>query len=169
MSIFQGSSLLVSMMLACSTAVLAQTPQKTTATYDAWTVACETPSDSRQKVCELIQLQASEQNTPVSQITIRSTPGEKMLKLLIQFAPNLWLADGAKLTRGNDAGISVGFRWCLPVRCLADADITADGLKGFRDATTPAQLIFKDAQQRDVVIAVSLKGFAPALDTLLKH
>src|SRR4051812_29786080 len=98
-----------------------QSQQRMTATYDQWTLACE--NDNR--TCEIVTTQESkDQSSPVaSQITV-SGFGRDPLKISIQVAPNVWIAGGIKLlTASNDNQVSASFRWCVPGRCLADADL----------------------------------------------
>src|SRR4051812_32965083 len=74
----------------------AQTPQRTTATYDDWTVSCTVTA--AEKSCELAQAQLSQgQSSPTSQITIGRLANQGPLKAIFQVPPNVWLLSGVRL------------------------------------------------------------------------
>jgi len=146
-------------------------PQRTTATYQDWMVSCVMASTpGGQKACEVVQSQTLEgQTSPVSQITINRADGGGPFKLFVQVPANVWLQAGVKLaTDDKDPGLGTVFKWCIPTRCLSDADLPDAVIKKMRAQTEPGRLEFKDASQRDVVVPVSFKGFSDALDALSK-
>ncbi|MBN8990986.1 MAG: invasion associated locus B family protein [Rhizobiales bacterium] len=149
----------------------AQSPQRTTVTFNDWTVACEYPADNKDKTCELVQMQLLPgQVSPTSQVTVGLPNKERLFKVSIQVPPNVWLAEGVKLLKDEkDSGVSLTFRWCVAARCLADSDVKEDALKRLRDASEIGQLVFKDAKQENFVVPVSFRGFGSAFDLLLKE
>ena len=149
----------------------AQTPQRTTATFDDWTVRCETQGTPPVKNCEMVQaVTAQGQNSPVTQIAIgRATPKDPV-KVVFQLPVNVWIAAGVKLFfDAKTPPLAANFRWCTPPGCFADLDLTADQIKRLRTVTAQGQFVFKDSGQRDVKIPVSFKGFGQALDALGKE
>jgi invasion protein IalB len=146
--------------------VHAQTPQRTTATYDDWTVTCANTAGV--KSCEMAQSQSMQgQPTPVSQITIGRVAKNEPLKIGFQVAADLWLQAGLKvIIDEKEAPLSATFRWCVPTRCLADADLTDAITKKLAGRTEPVRLLWKDSSQRDVTVPVSLNGFSPALNAM---
>jgi invasion protein IalB len=158
------------MLLFAATAATAQAPQRITATYDDWTMSCSKAAESP-KTCEMVQIQTLEgQGSPVGQITIGRATKDGPLKLVIQVAPNVSLDAGLKFTSDEkEPALPATFRWCTNTRCLAERDLSADAAAKLRKITEPGKLEYKEANQRDVVIPVSFKGFAPAYDLLLKE
>jgi invasion protein IalB len=151
---------LIWLLWAGSTVAHAQ--QLMTATYDQWTVSC---ADNK-KVCQVVASQQTQgQSQIVSQITISGFERDSPLKVSIQVTPNVWLASGIKLITSNrDVVIDATFRWCVPGRCLADAEVKQDTLKKIGDHTDqPGTLVFNDATQHEQKISVSFKGFNSAL------
>src|SRR5258705_11730884 len=73
-----------------------QEPQRTTATYDDWTVSCEKPAQ-REKLCEVVHTQTIQgQPNPVGQIVVRRPSKNEPFKILLQVPPNVWLQTGVK-------------------------------------------------------------------------
>src|SRR5258708_7937137 len=109
-SVYQGlmSLVIVTVGLGCP-AVSGQ--QRTTATYDDWTVAC-----AGTQICEVMSTQQAQgQLTVASQITLSGMARDNSLKLSVQIPPNVWLPTGIKLIADNkDTGIAAAFRWCIP-------------------------------------------------------
>lgn len=146
-------------------------PQRTTATFEDWTLRCETQGTPPVKNCELVQaVTAQGQQTPVTQVAIgRATPKDP-LKVVFQLPVNVWIPAGLKLTYdAKIAPLQAALRWCTPAGCFADLDLTNDQVKQMRAVTAQGRFTFKDAARRDVNIPVSFKGFAPALDALAKQ
>jgi invasion protein IalB len=157
---------------AIATAVQAQTPQRSTATYEDWTVRCETrPGPPAVKACEMVQaVTAPGQANPVTQVAIgRAAPKEPM-KAVFQLPVNVWIPGGVRFVYDAKAqALAAGFRWCVPAGCFADLDLSADLIKRLRALNAQGRFEFKDAAQRDVAIPVSFKGFGTAYDALLKE
>lgn len=153
----------------------AQAPQRTTATYDDWTVRCEAvppaPSQPARKSCEMFQVtQAQGQPNPVTQIAIGRAAKTDPFKLVMQVPVNVWIASGVKLVYDDkQQGLSGTYKRCIPVGCFAEVDVNDDMIKKLRARTDPGRLEFKDASQRDVAIPASFKGFGQAYDALLKE
>ena len=166
-------------LAALATAAVAQpappapgpTPQRTTATFEDWTLRCETQGTPPVKNCELVQaVTAQGQATPVTQVAIGRATSKDPLKVVFQLPVNVWIPEGLKLTYdAKIAPLSAALRWCTPAGCFADLDLTNDQVKQMRAVTTQGRFTFKDAARRDVNIPVSFKGFGPALDALAKQ
>lgn len=146
-------------------------PTRTTATYEDWTVRCETPPGAAQKTCEVFQAQQQQGQTgPVSQIAIGRAGKSGPHKLVAQIPVNVWLATAPRLVLDDkQAPIALGFKRCVPGGCFADADIPDDLLRRLKGRAEPGRLEYKDAIQRDVGIPVSFKGFSQAIDALAKQ
>jgi invasion protein IalB len=102
----------------------AQMPQRTTATYADWTVSCMTvPNSGDKKACAIVQTQQGDKG-PVG-ITVGRATKNDAYKIFLQIPSNVWLQSGASF-RADEAGLNLTapFRWCVPARCLADADLS---------------------------------------------
>jgi invasion protein IalB len=155
---------------AATTLARAQIPQRTTATYEDWTVRCETRGTPPAKNCEMVQaVTAQGQASPVTQIAVgRATPKDAV-KIVFQLPVNVWIPAGVKFTYDPKiAPLTASFRWCVPAGCFADLDVKDDVVRRLRSATQ-GRFEFKDASQRVVAIPVSFKGFGQAFDALSKE
>jgi invasion protein IalB len=152
----------------------AQTPQRTTATYDDWTVSCAMESASGKRTCEMVQMQTAEdqpegQARPVGQVTISRANDREPLKIFFQVVPNVWLDGGIKFGLDDkDIALIATFRWCLPNRCLADAILNDTAVRKMRARMEPGKAEFKDAAEHDASTVVSFKGFASAMDAMAR-
>jgi invasion protein IalB len=168
------ASVLVASVAATVPPAGAQTPQRTTATYDDWTVSCAMDSASGKRTCEMVQVQTAEEQAegqarPVGQVTISRATDREPLKMFFQVVPNVWLDGGIKFGLDDkDIALIAAFRWCLPNRCLAEGVLNETAVRKMRTRTEPGKAEFKDAAQRDASTLVSFKGFAAAMDAMTR-
>ncbi|HXF89862.1 MAG TPA: invasion associated locus B family protein [Xanthobacteraceae bacterium] len=146
-----------------------QSPQRTTASYDDWTVRCEAQGNPPQKSCEIVQV-VQMQGQPLSQIAIGRAAKNEPLKIVFQVPLNVWLPGGVKLVYDPKEPPLAGiFKRCVPTACFSDLDLKDEVVRKFRTRTEQGRLEFKDAAQRDVAIPVSFKGFAQAFDAMARE
>lgn len=119
----------------------------------------------------MVQAQMNQgQPNPVGQITISRASKTEPYKIFLQVPANVWFGAGIKfVSDDNEPGLVATIRWCIPARCLADADVSDVVLKKLRTRTEPGHVEYKDAAQHDISLPVSFKGFAPALDWMEKQ
>ena len=147
----------------------AQAPQRTTASYDDWTVRCETQGNPAQKSCEIVQL-VQLQGQLLSQIAIGRPSKNEPLKIVFQVPLNVWLPEGVRLVYDPKEPPLAGiYKRCVTTSCFSDFDLKDDVLKKLRARTEQGRLEFKDSTQKDVAIPVSFKGFAQAFDAMAKE
>jgi len=171
-SIAALAPLLVAGAVAAQPAAQAPPPQQTSATYEDWIVRCEIkPGPPRQKSCEMVQFtQVKGQPGVLTQIAIGQAAKGQPTPLVIQVPISVWLPAGVKLTAGGkDEGLQMTFKICVPSACIANMEIRDDVIRKLRAATDQGKLQFKDANQRDIALPVSYKGFNPAYEALLKE
>ncbi len=144
---------------------LAQTPQRTTATYGSWTVRCEM-SDAGSKACEMVQaITVQGQAAPIAQVAIGPREGGDY-RLVVQLPIAVWLPADVKLAAGDDAIATAEFKRCFPQFCLAEADMPAATLDGLLSRTGDGAVSFQDAGQRAVSVPLSFDGLADAYTAL---
>lgn len=146
-------------------------PQRTTATYEDWTVRCETRGTPPVKQCEMVQaVTAQGQASPVTQVAVGRAGPKDPVRMVFQLPVNVWVPAGVRFVFDTKAQpLAAAFKWCAPAGCFADLDLNNDLLKRIRALSTQGRFEFKDAAQRDVAIPVSFKGFGQAFDALLKE
>lgn len=141
-------------------------PQLTTATYDDWTVRCETRDTTSS--CEMSQsMQIKGQSQPVSQIAIGRLSKTEPLKLVFQVPINVWIPDNVSLVVEEAATtVKANFTRCIPIGCFAEADLKDDIVAKLGKADKGGRLEFADAGRQKIAIPVSFKGFTAAYDAL---
>ena len=147
------------------------TPQRTTASYEDWTVRCETRGTPTVKTCEMVQaVTAPGQQSPVTQVAVGRASPKDPVKAVFQLPVNVWIPGGVRFVYDAKAApLAAGFKWCAPAGCFADLELSNDLIKRLRGITAQGRFEFKDAGQRDVAIPVSFKGFGQAFDALTKE
>ena len=161
----------IAVLLTLSAAAAAQTPpQRTTATYEDWTVQCEQQAGPPpQKLCEMVQTVQSQGQT-VSRVALGHATKAEPFKIVVQLPVNLWLPAGVRIQADDkDPGLTLGFKRCVPAGCFADIDIRDDVVKRLRAATANWKITFKNSGQQDGAVPLSFKGFNQAFDVLLKE
>jgi invasion protein IalB len=170
----RSRSTLAGALLAGATGLAAAqpAPQQTTATYDDWVVRCETrPGPPPQKICEMAQFTKAQGTTgALTSIAIGRAAKNQPLRMVVQVPIAVWLPTGVQvIINARDAGVPTTYKRCLPAYCFADTEIRDDVIRRFRAATENGKLLFKDANQKDVEMPVSFKGFGAAFDALAKE
>ena len=119
-----GALLLV---LSATGAAAQPAPQRTSATYEDWTVQCElNAGPPAQKLCEVMQVGQAQGQT-VSRVAIGRVTKTEPFKIVVQLPVNLWLPAGVKIQLDDkDPGLAAPFRRCVPAGCFADIEIKDD-------------------------------------------
>jgi invasion protein IalB len=149
-------------------------PQRTTATYANWVLACETqPGPPPQKTCgitQVVQAQAQGRTTPFSTVTVLHPAKGQPIKLVVQVPPSITVSTTVRIqTADADPGITAPFARCAPTGCFADFEIKDDVLKRFRAASGNGKITYADVGGHDVVIPLSFSGFNQAFEALAKE
>ncbi len=150
-----------------------QAPAATTATYGDWTLRCETgaPGVPDQTFCEVVQtLQVEGKSAPVAQVAVGRPDHGPALHFIVALPVNVSFPSNVVV--GLDAAdpkpLDLAWKRCLPGACFADSIASAEVLQRWR-AATAGRIRYLDAAGRDVVLPLSFRGFAPALDALGKR
>lgn len=165
-----GSASLLGAALVIAHAGGATSQERTTATYDDWTLQCEVqPGPPKQKSCAIWQI-AQAQGRPFSRIEIGHPVRGQPIRIVAQVPVNVSLLGGVRLQMGDaDPGLEATFNRCVPAGCFAEFELNSNTLKKFGSAGAGAKLTFKNAAGQEVSVPVSFKGFAPAFDALAKQ
>jgi invasion protein IalB len=146
----------------------AQTPQRTTASYEDWTVSCAVTTAGH-KSCGLVQTLRS-QSTPAGQIGVGRSADGGTMRLSVEVRANVWLPSGLKFALSDGkAVVSATFKLCVAGRCIAEADLTNDQIDKIRAQTEAGSVEYANAAQANVSLPVSFHGFAEAMDALKKE
>lgn len=132
-------------------------------TYDDWVVLCTAKDKGR--LCVMTQQQRkSDTNQLVLAVELNAVSKEAIRgSLVLPFG--LRLGDGVTLqVDGGPVSKPLPFSTCLPAGCIVQLAFDAATVKSLR-AGTALKLVAKAHEGgQDVVLAVSLKGFAAAQD-----
>jgi invasion protein IalB len=155
-------------------AASAGTPQRTTASYDDWVLQCATlagpPAEKTCEIAQVVQAQVQGKSLPFALVAIPRPVNAMPIKILVQLPVNVSLRTNVIIqTDKTDLGVAAPFARCIGSGCVAEFDLKEDVVKKLRSAAGPGTITFKNANQQDVVVPLSFKGLAPALDALSKE
>jgi invasion protein IalB len=148
-------------------------PQSTTASFGDWVLRCQRlPSASETpRICEVAQtVLVQGQQNPVAELAIGRLKKSDPLRLTVILPVNVTFPSAPRMsldTKDSEA-IELTWRRCLPGGCIADAVPKDDLLRKWRASTDAGRLEMKDAAARDIMIKLSFRGLAQALDALEK-
>lgn len=151
-------------------AVLAQAPtaDRLTATFSDWTALC-VKTEAGKTRCEVVSGQLNEAKTAqVSQIAYVLAVDETPATLNVQIPPNVWFPFGVKVKLGSSS-VAVELKGCAQTSCFAQAAMTDNSLTVMKASPEESAIQYKEVNEREISIAVSMKGFAPALEWAMKN
>ena len=94
----------------------------------------------------------------------------KSTKMLVQLPVNVSFRGNVVLQADKaDPGIATPFARCVASGCVAEFDLKEDAVKKLRNAAGAGSITFKNSNEQDVIVPLSLKGLGPALDALAKE
>jgi invasion protein IalB len=148
-------------------AATAQTSKRTSATYDDWTLNCVYAGEASPKSCQVLQAQPVQgQAAPTIRIAIVSASENQPFKIYFQMPPNVRIPFGVHLLgSGEETVVQAAFLWCAPSRCVAESDVSAQQLDKLSKGSQ-ARIVFKDANERDLAVPISVKGLAQTLSAM---
>ena len=155
-------------------AVPAGSPVQTTATYGDWVLRCARTGEggTGPQTCEVVQtLVLQGQQQPIAQVAVGSVDKTSPLRLTVVVPTAISFSKSATIVgaAGTADLFDLVWRRCLPSGCFADIVLTPDALKAMRARSEPANLVFRDAGERDITLPFSMRGFAQSLDAMSKE
>jgi invasion protein IalB len=149
-------------------------PAQTTATYGDWVMRCAHTGEggTGPQTCEVVQtLVLQGQQQPIAQVAIGSVDKNSPLHLTVVVPTAISLSKAPYIAGAPGTSFLFDLTWrrCLPSGCFADIQLNAESLKMLRARSEPANLIFRDAGERDVTLPFSMRGFPQSLDALQKE
>ena len=149
-------------------------PQSTVASFGDWVVRCARQGDGAQstRICEVAQtIQVQGQQGPLAQIAFGRVQRNDPLKMTMVLPSNVSFPSTVRVSMDekDTQPYELAWRRCVPGACVADAEPGAPVIQRFRARVEPARVTFKDSTGRDLVLPISFRGLAQALDALAKE
>lgn len=135
--------------------------------FGDWKRLCETPSGAPAPVCYAFQkVNFAETNTQLLQVVVGYFRADVPDPLMIVTLPlGVFLPAGLEVMADGATAIADKYEVCLSDGCQAAIRLDETRAAALRRAKE-ADIVFLDAVRQKIVIPVSLKGFAAALDDL---
>jgi invasion protein IalB len=149
-------------------------PERTSASFGDWVMRCETVLDAgrARKICEVAQgLQMQGQQSLLAQIAIGRLQKNDPVKLTAVMPANIVLPSAVeiRIDEPEPAPIELAWRRCTPGGCVADAALSEAQIQRLRGKGDRIRVSFRDSTNREIVLIVSMKGFAQSHDAFLKE
>jgi invasion protein IalB len=168
-AVFAGSALAQTAPRPASPASHAATPDATTASFGDWILRCGRGSDvpPLQRSCELYHTVAKQgDGGSRAMIALGRLPGTKPLLVTAMVPPNVSLPAVPRVQIDGREPLSIDLAWtrCAPNACFATAVVADEVLRKMKANKDPGRLLYRDANDQEVVLAVSFRGFAEGWD-----
>jgi len=145
-------------------------PDRTSAQYGDWVVTCFVPPGAAQRACEMAHTILDGNQQPVGIIGFGRANREQPMKLIVQVAANVRVAQPAKLSLEADTALP--FTLCNRQVCVVEFELRDEVLQRrfrTRPAEQPGQLSWRDAGGAEVTFPVSVRGFNAAWDAMSRE
>lgn len=146
--------------------------QTTTATFGDWVLRCQKTAAPARRICEVLQsVMIKAQSAPFAQIVFGKPTPTDALHLTVAVPINISLPSSVRVAADEKDQQPIELSWtrCVPGGCVADAAPREDLLKRWRALSEPGRVTFKNAVGQDVIMPISFRGLAQALDALAKE
>ena len=153
-------------------AAVSNEPQMTTASFGDWVERCQhvTVGGEPRRVCEVaLTVTASGQNAPLAEVAIGRAKKSDPLRVTLVLPVNVGFPSAPKVTFAEDADpLELSWKQCVPAGCFAEAILTAEGQRAWREAKS-AKVESKAAGGQAFSFALSLRGLPQALEAMAKE
>jgi invasion protein IalB len=148
-------------------------PSSTSASYGDWIMRCQRLGEGAdaERVCEVAQLiHAQDQQNPVAQVAIGRLKKTDPLHLTIVLPVNITLPTPPSLSLNGKDVDGLNFVWlkCLPGGCYANALLTDDVVRRWKDEKDARRITWNDGSGRESAVALSFNGLGSAIDALYR-
>lgn len=152
---------------AAATATQASTPAtKTLSVHDDWAVRCAGEGEAR--ACEAVQtIQTADSKNMLAHIAVRAKK-DGPVHLIVQVPPGVWLPSNVVLKVKDTPDVVLTYKRCGH-ECTAAVELTADQIKALKAHDGAGEIVFAAGEQKPIILPVSFKGLAAALEASLKH
>ena len=148
-------------------------PEMTTATFGDWMVRCQPISNQPgRRLCEIAQnIVVQGQTAPIAQLAFSRTAPNEPLYLTALLPTNVAFPSAVRISidERDDKPVDVVWRRCLSAGCFANLAMTDVILARWRTQDGPGRMVFKDGTGQDLLLPISFRGLARALDWLNKE
>ncbi len=149
-------------------------PDAQTSNYGDWTLRCQRTSDASgaRRVCEIAQnVTVKGQSAPIAQIAFGKVASSDPLQMTVVAPHDISFPSVVRVAVDEKDMQPAELTWtrCLPAGCFAAGVPAPDTLKRWRAGAGSGRIVVKSGSGQDVVIPLSFRGLAQAIDALAKE
>ena len=142
-------------------------PESTTASFGDWILRCERGA-AQGRLCEVDQTLEMKGQGVVAQVALARLPGKDVMHVTVVLPNNVALTSGVRVlvSETDDSPLDLVWKRCLPVGCVAEADLPNALLKSWRTHAGAGQIRYLVGSGQVFALALSFRGLSVALDNL---
>ena len=134
--------------------------------YQDWRLRCERQDDKAPERCFIMQtIKSKTKKLDILRIGVRYPEPKKPAMVFLTLPLGIYLPSGLKLRIDEGETLKILLEICLRNGCHTRMALVGDLLKSLKSGSL-AQLTFRDGQQKQITVSVSLAGFTAALGAL---
>lgn len=138
----------------------------TTEQHKDWAISCQNQNDVLEN-CRMFQrLVLEESNRVVLQMLVLPSRDKTDSQAVLVLPLGLYLPAGVKLVIDNGAPLDLVYDRCFSQGCTARAPLSSALLNSMKRGNV-AQVVIREAAERDLILKVSLSGFTAAHKALM--
>ncbi len=143
-------------------------------TFGDWQLRCQTlgTPPKTQVNCEIVQsVLIKDQTTPFAQIAFGKPAPDAPLLVTVVVPINVQFPSAVRIavSETDPEPSELAWRHCVPAGCFANLPVKEETLKRWKNLATTGRIGFKSAAGQDVILPISFKGLAQALEELAKQ
>ncbi len=134
--------------------------------YQDWRLRCERQKDEDPERCFIMQIaKTKEGNRDVLRIGVRYPEPDKPAMVFLTLPLGVYLPTSLRFQIDKGETLKVPLEICLPNGCHTRMALVGELLQSLKNGRQ-AILTFRDSQQREIIVPISLAGFTAALAAL---
>lgn len=133
--------------------------------FEDWAVQCQQPESAESGVCVMFQRQVLDNGRTILMMTVRNVPDRPEPLVMLQVPLGVLLQPGLSFSVDGGEPVELDYALCNENGCITTFPLVErieDALK----KGLSADVVVTTADQQEVVVSVSLKGFTAALEAL---
>jgi invasion protein IalB len=146
-------------------------PQDTTASYGDWLLHCaRADNGAGPKLCEVRQTLQVKGQGVIAEVAVSRASAKAPWSLTILLPTNISLPSAVRIASDDkdESAAEIQWRKCLPGGCVAEGELREEILRYWRAQSAAGQIRYTLGTGQPVALSLSFRGFAVALDNLVK-
>lgn len=133
--------------------------------FEDWAVQCQQPESADSEICVMFQRQVLDNGRTILMMTVRNDPNRPEPMVMLQVPLGVLLQPGLSISVDDGEPVELDYALCNENGCITTFPLV-DRIQDALKKGLAADVVIITADQQEVVVSVSLKGFTAALEAL---